>query len=134
MAKPDGLFQEWSRRYLFEYLTALVLCIAASWVCIPLARAASSQSTRLSFLAAPTAAILIMTIVVFRHFRRVDEFLQRLMVNCFATAGAFTLVWTLSYGIFEIAGLPKISMWWAFGGAVLVWNLSMVRAIAAMRR
>jgi hypothetical protein len=75
MADKDGVFQEWSKRYL------------------------------------------------------IDEFMRRLMVECFAAAGAFTLTWTLAYGVFEIAGLPKISMWWVFGGTALVWNLWMLRAV-----
>ena len=80
-------------------------------------------------MAVLAAAILVMVIVVLRHFRRVDEFIRHLMVECFAAAGAFALTWTLAYGIFEIAGLPKISMWWVFGGTVLVWNLCMARAV-----
>jgi hypothetical protein len=129
MADNHGVFREWSKRYLVEYLTALAVCIAASGFCIPLARAASSGITRIFFLTVPAAAILVIAIVVLRHFRRVDEFMRRLMVECFAVAGAFTLTWTLAYGVFEIAGLPKISMWWVFGGLALVWNLWMLRAV-----
>ncbi len=129
MADHGGVFQEWSKRYLIEYLAALALCIAASGFCIPLARAASSQVTRIFFMAVPAAAILVMAIVVLRHFRRVDEFLRSLMLECFAIAGAFTFMWTLVYALFEIAGFPKISMWWVFGGTALVWNLWMLRAV-----
>ncbi len=129
MAENDGVFRKWSKRYLIEYLIALALCIAASGFCLPRARAATSQLTRIFFLAMPVAAILLMAIVVHRHFQRVDEFLRRVMVECFAAAGAFTLTWTLAYGVFEIAGFPKISMWWVFGGMALVWNLWILRAV-----
>ena len=123
MVENDGVFREWSKRYLVEYLFALALCIGTSGSCIPLARAASSGAGRISFMAAPAAAILVMAVVVLRHFRRVDEMMRRLMMECFAMARAFTLTWTLAYGILEIAGLPKISMWWVFAGMALVWNL-----------
>ncbi len=129
MKKQHGVLQQWNRRYLIEYLGALALCILASGICIILMRTGTSQSPRLFLLALPAAAILVMAIVVFRHFERVDEFIRRLMVDCFAVTGAFALTCTLAYGIFEIAGLPRISMWWLFGGTVLVWNLCMARAV-----
>ncbi len=129
MADHGGVFREWNKRYLIEYLAALALCLTASGFCIPLARAASSEITRLFFMAVPAAAILVIAIVVFRDFRRVDEMLRRLMVECFAVAGAFAFAWTLAYALFEIAGRPRISMWWVFGGVALAWNLWMLRAV-----
>jgi hypothetical protein len=129
MVEQDGVFREWSKRYLIEYSFALAFCIATSGFFIPLARAASSEGARMAFMAVPAAAILVMAIVVLRHFRRVDEMMRRLMIECFAIGGAFTLTWTLVYGICEIAGLPKISMWWVFGGLALVWNLWMLRTV-----
>jgi hypothetical protein len=129
MEKQQGAFERWNRRYLIEYFGALALCIVASGICIILMRAGTSQSARFFLLALPAAAILVMAIVVLRHFQRVDEFIRRLMLDCFAVTGAFALICALAYGIFEIAGLPRISMWWLFGGTVLVWNLCMARAI-----
>ena len=118
-----------AKRYTIEYLSALALCIVAAGVCIPRVHAASSQVVRLSLMAVPTFAILVMAVVVLRHFWRVDEFMRRLMLECFAVAGAFAFISTLTYGIFEIAGFPKISMWWGFGGTALVWNLWMLRLV-----
>jgi hypothetical protein len=80
--------------------------------------------------AVPAVAILVMAMVALRHFRRVDEFIRRPMVECFAAAGAFTLTWTLAYGVFELASLPKISMWRVFAGMVVIWNLSLPLAVA----
>jgi O-antigen/teichoic acid export membrane protein len=129
MPTEDGLLQQWNKRYLIEYLAALTLCLVAAGFSIPLAHAASSEVVRLSLMAVPTFAIWVMAIVVFRHFRRVDEFTRRLMLECFALTGAFAFLSTLTYGIFEIAGFPKISTWWGFGGAALVWNLWMLRLV-----
>ena len=99
------------------------------WLLHSTVQAASSQVVRLSLMAVPTLTILVMAIVVLRHFWRVDEFIRRLMLECFAVAGAFAFMSTLTYGIFEIAGFPKISMWWGFGGTALVWNLWMLRLV-----
>jgi hypothetical protein len=123
MTDNGGVFREWSKRYLFEYLVVLILCLATAGFCIPLARAATTRSVQIVLLAGPTAAILLMPLVVYRHYRRVDEFLRHVMLESFAAAGAFASVWTLVYAVCELAGLPRISMWWVWGSMVLVWNL-----------
>jgi hypothetical protein len=129
MTMHDGVFRDWIKRYTIEYIVALALCIVAAGLCIPLARGASSQLVRLSLMAGPVFAIFVMGVVVLRHYWRVDEFMRRLMLECFAVTGAFTLASTLAYGIFEIAGFPRISMWWVVGGTALVWNLWMLRLV-----
>jgi hypothetical protein len=129
MSRHNGLFREWIKRYTIEYSAALALCLAAAGVCIPLAREASSQITRLCLMAIPTLAVLMIGIVILRQYCRVDEFMRRILLECFAVAGAFVFVSTLVYGILEIAGFSKISMWWAFGIAALVWNLWMLRLV-----
>lgn len=123
MVDQDGVFRKWSIRYLIEYLAALSVYIAACSICIPRARAVSSPITRISLMAVPTAATVVMAFVVYRHFLRIDEFLRRRMLESLAIAGAFTLAWTLVYGLCESAGFPKISIWWPFGGTVLACNL-----------
>ena len=129
MFRHDGLFREWIKRYAFEYFASLALCLAAAGICIPLARAASSQIARLSLMVVPTVATLILATVVLRQYWRVDEFMRRILLECFAVAGAFALAATLVYGMFEIAGFPKVSMWWVFGATVLVWNLWILRLV-----
>lgn len=129
MPTEDGLLRQWNKRYLIEYIAALTFLIVSAGFCIPLANAVDSQFVRLSLMAVPTLAVLAVAIVVLRHFWRVDDFLRRLMLECFAVAGAFAFMSTLTYGIFEIAGFPKISMWWGFGGTTLVWNLWMLRLV-----
>ena len=122
MAEPSGIFREWSKRYLFEYVIALALCMASAGFCIPLARGATVDANRLLWMAVPTGAILLMAYVVLRHFLRIDEFLRRVMMESFAVAGAFACLWTLVYALFELAGFPKISIWWVWGSMILIWN------------
>ena len=123
MTGPSGLFGEWMKRYLFEYLVALGLCLASTGLCLPLARGATNGANRALLMAVPAAAILIMAFVVFRHFLRIDEFLRRVMVDAFAVAGALAFIWTLAYALFELAGFPRISIWWVWGSLILSWNL-----------
>lgn len=123
MIEPNGVFREWTKRYLFEYLIALALCLASTGFCIPLARAAANDANRALLMALPAGAILVMSFVVLRHFLRVDEFLRRVMVEAFAVAGALSCVWTLVYAVFELSGFPKISIWWVWWSLIASWNL-----------
>jgi len=129
MSEEKGMLSEWNKRYAIEYLVALGLSIAAAAFCIPAARTARSELVRIGVMALIVAAILVMSFAVYRHFRRVDEFIRHLMVECFAVAGAFAMAAALAYALLEMAGLPEISMWWIFGGTALVWNLWMLRAV-----
>jgi hypothetical protein len=123
MAEQNGVFREWNKRYLFEYLIALALCIASAGFCISLARVATINANRVLLMAVPAGAILLMAFVVLRHFLRIDEFLRRIMVESFAVAGAVACIWTLVYALFELAGFPRISIWWVWGSLILTWNL-----------
>jgi hypothetical protein len=122
MVEQDGVFREWNKRYLFEYVIALAFCWASAGICIPLAQAATSNGISLLWMAAPAVAILLMAFVVYRHFLRIDEFLRRVMVESFAVAGAVASVWTLGYALFELAGFPRISIWWVWGSLMLTLN------------
>ena len=122
MIEQSGVLREWNKRYLFEYLIALAFCLASAGICIPLARAATSNAIRFLLLAVPTVAILLMALVVYRHFLRIDEFLRRVMAESFAVAGAVVSIWTLVYALFELAGFPRISIWWVWGSLMVSWN------------
>ena len=124
MTERSGVFWEWSRRYLIEYLIALALCAVSAGFCIPWARTATSDWMRALRVAVPAASILLAALVVYRHFLRVDEFLRRVMLESFAIAGAVTSIWTLIYAMGEAAGFPRISIWWVWGSLMLVWNLA----------
>lgn len=122
MKEAGGLFTRWYAQYLLEYLIALLLFVGAAAVCTPLARAALTRSSKLLWMFPVVATLLLLALVVFRHFRRIDEFLRRFMLDSFAAVGVCALVGALLYAMLEVAGFPRISMWWVWGGAVLVWN------------
>ena len=121
MSEKGGLFKKWHKRYLFEYLVALILLLGANALCIPAAQAAATR--KMLLMIPPVIAILLMGIVILRHYRRIDEFLRREMVQSMAVAAAFTYAWTTCYGVCEIAGFPRISIWWVWGSMTVVMNL-----------
>jgi hypothetical protein len=114
----------WNRRYLVEYGAALAFYLLAVSICIPHARAATHPATRILLLVAPCVGIGVMAMSVVRHVLRIDEYMRRTVVEYFAVAAAATGIWTLAYGFFELAGFPRLSMWWIWPGmsfAMLVW-------------
>jgi hypothetical protein len=122
MADKGGIFRRWSKRYLIEYVLVLILGGVPTGICIHLARTATG-ATRMLLMVVPTAAVLLFALVVLRHLQRIDEFLRREMVESFAVAGAFTAIWTLIYGYFELAGFPRISVWWVWVGIAVIMNI-----------
>jgi hypothetical protein len=121
MRETGGLLRKWNKRYLFEYLAALILLVGTNALCIPAAQGAAAR--KMFLMIPPIIAILLMGIVILRHYRRIDEFLRREMAQSLAVAAAFTYLWTTCYGACEIAGFPRISIWWVWGSMTVVMNL-----------
>jgi hypothetical protein len=125
MNDQGGLFKSWTKRYASEYAVALAIYLLSVVVCVPRALAAGKPSIRVLLLMGPSAGILFMAITVIRHFLRIDEFLRHKVIEYFAISAAFTGIWTLAYGFFELAGFPRLSMWWIWPGmtlAMLSWS------------
>jgi hypothetical protein len=121
MSEKGGILTKWNKQYLFEYLVALILIVGTNALCIPAARAAAAR--RMLLMIPPIIAILLMGLVILRHYRRVDEFLRREIVQSMAVAAAFTYAWATCYGVCEIAGFPRISIWWVWGSITVVMNV-----------
>jgi hypothetical protein len=121
MSETVGLLGKWNKRYLFEYLAALILLVGTNALCIPAARAAAAR--KMLLMIPPVIAVLVMGIVILRHYRRIDEFLRREMVQSLFVTAAFTYLWTTCYGVCEIAGFPRISIWWVWGSMTVVMNV-----------
>ncbi|HTY64342.1 MAG TPA: hypothetical protein VMG30_18980 [Acidobacteriota bacterium] len=121
MSEKGGILKKWNKQYLLEYLVALILIVGTNALCIPAARAAAAR--KMLLMTPPVIAILIMGLVILRHYRRVDEFLRRELVQSMAVTAAFTYAWATCYGVCEIAGFPRLSIWWVWGSITVVMNL-----------
>ena len=123
MSEKDELSKKWYKRYFFEYVAALILLAITNVLCIPAVHAAATLKSRMILMLPPCIAILLMGIVIFRHYLRIDEFLRGEMVQSLAVAAAFTYLWITCYGVCESAGFPRISIWWVWGSMTVVHNL-----------
>ena len=119
MNNQGGVFKSWSKRYILEYGVALSIYLLGVAICVPRALATGKPSTRALLLMAACAGIVAMAVTVVRHVLRIDEFLRRVVMEYFAVSAAFTGIWTLAYGFFELAGFPRLSMWWIWPGTTL---------------
>jgi len=125
MGEGRGIQARWNRRYVLEYGVAVALYVLTVLLCLPPAFKASTLSRRALLLMGPCAGIVALLVVVVRHVLRIDEFLRHSVIESFAVAAAFTGVWTLAYGFFELVGFPRISVWWIWPGmalSMLLWS------------
>ncbi len=122
MTESGGVFRRWTIRYALEYGAALVAYLGSIFLCVPAALRAADPGRRVLLVSVPAAASLLLAVAVVRHFRRIDEFLRKRLVESLAVAGAVTGVWTLAYGFFELAGCPRPSAWWVLAGVAVAMN------------
>lgn len=125
MGEGGGVLRRWNKRYAAEYGVSAALYLVLVLVCVPRALGARTMSIRALLLIGPCFGIVAMAAVVIRHVMRIDEFLRHSVIEYFAVAAGFTGAWTLAYGFFELAGFPRISVWWIWPGmalSMLLWS------------
>lgn len=58
----------------------------------------------------PMIGYCLMTWAVARHFRRIDEYIRQLSLECIAVAAAVTAGLSFTYGFLEGPDYPRLSM------------------------
>lgn len=125
--------RERTLRYRGELGGALLIYVLTLPVSIHFATSLSAGLTRDALAALPMLGVLLAIWAIARQFRRVDEYLRRIMLEQLSIAAAVTAGWTLTYGFLENAGFPRLSMfvvWPVMGG---VWG-ALALAHAARNR
>jgi uncharacterized membrane protein len=109
------LEREARNRYLLELGGALVLYMAVLTGSIYLAKSMQPGPTRSLLLITPVAPVMLFFWVIARQFRRMDEFVRLRSLESMAISSGVVGAFSLTYGFFETAGFPKISMFWVWG-------------------
>jgi hypothetical protein len=109
------------RKYRFELLGALALYLLVLAGGITLANRMEPGTARTLLLVAPMLPVMLVVWAIVRQFRRMDEFVRLRNLEGIAVAAAVTAGWTLTYGFLEIAGFPKLSMFWVWPVMGAVW-------------
>ncbi|MBP8080760.1 MAG: hypothetical protein KAY12_01270 [Arenimonas sp.] len=124
--------REIARRYLFELFGSLLVYIVILTAALHFGRPMLPGPWRTLVLTSPMIGFGLMGWVLVRQYRRVDEFIRRLLLENTAIAAGVTACVTFTYGFLENAGYPRLSMfvvWPVLGGA---WGLvAMLRNASA---
>jgi len=113
--------RRWLGRYYIELLIATLVYIALSIASVRLISTIREPVWRALAGLAPTVGIVLILIAIVRWVRRADEFQRARLLESFAVVAAVTGLWTWSYGFLEVAGFPRLSMFWVWGVMVAVW-------------
>jgi cobalamin synthase len=99
-------------RYLVEQLFAHVLFFTVYFLSVAILRQLPPGGERILISASPVLPAFLMIVVVARHFHRADEYLRQQMLENWALTTAVTFLWTLTYGLLENAGFPRLNLVW----------------------
>jgi hypothetical protein len=110
------------RRYAVELLAGLLayglilplifFALRYGWV---------GEEWKVPLLLLPMVPIFMVAWVILRQIRRLDEFQRKTQLEVLAFAFAGTALLSLSYGFLEIAGLPKLSMFYVWPVMSALW-------------
>ncbi len=110
------------RRYLVE-LGAGLLSYGVVLVSIILALRSGlvGEEWKVPLLLLPMIPTFGVAWIILRQIRRLDEFQRKTQLEVLAFAFAGTGLFSLSYGFLEIAGLPKLSMFYVWPVMSALW-------------
>jgi hypothetical protein len=118
------------RRYRWELGGAFALYAAVLFGSIYLAESMAPGIARTLLALTPAIPIALAVWVIVRQFQRMDEFVRLRSLENIAIAAAITAAWTFTYGFFEGAGFPRLSMFWVWPVMGATWFvLSIGRAV-----
>lgn len=119
------------RNYLIEFSLTLALYVAATVGRTWLIAHANSDALKLAAKLAPMIPVWLMFAVVWRYYQRIDEFAQKRLLETLAISFGIASCAVVSYSFLADAGLPQLSITWAWPTLAASWLLaSGIRSVA----
>lgn len=119
------------RDYIIEFSIALGLYAAAAGGRPWLIAHAGNHTLSLAATVLPIVPVWLMLAVVWRYYRRIDEFAQRRFLETLAVSFGLGSCAIMSYAFLADAGLPPLAITWAWPTLASFWLInSGVRSIA----
>ena len=109
------------RRYLTEFLAAMAaytLAVLASSLWL---RAHPASAWRVPVALVPLIPIVAALGAWIRLFRRMDEMHRRMQLEALAFAFGGTALLVIAYGFLEVAGFPRLTVWWVWVVMAMLW-------------
>jgi hypothetical protein len=122
------------RSYIVECALAMGLYVglllARPWA---IAHAAN-HALALAATLAPALPIWLMLLVVWRYYRRIDEYEQKKLLETLAIAFGIGSCLIVTYSFLADAGLPELAITWAWPTLAVSWGLTTaIRSLADHR-
>ena len=109
------LEREARNKYLLELGGALVLYTAVLVASIYAANTMQPGYARTLVVITPSLPVALVFWVIGRQIRRMDEFVRLRTLESMAISSSVVGAFSLTYGFFEMAGFPRLSMFWVWG-------------------
>lgn len=113
--------REKNLQYGTELGGALAIYAVTVVVSVRLATSLAGGFSRDVAAALPMLGVLLAIWAIVRHFRRVDEYVRKTILEHLGIAAAVTAGWTLTYGFLENVGFPRLSMFVVWPVMAGVW-------------
>jgi len=120
-----------AKRYLKEFLTAMLAYTLMVPVSIWLVRGHEQSSLRFLFAVLPVIPSAFAMWAAIRAFRRMDELQRRIQFEGMAFAFLGTALLCLTWGFLQNAGLPHADVIWVAPLLIALWGLGL--SIASRR-
>lgn len=102
-------------KYLVELGSALVLYMVVLFFAMSYGGDMEPGLTRTLLIISPMVPVALVLWAIARHVRRMDEFVRLRTLESMAIGSGVAGAFSLTYGFLEIAGFPKLSMFWVWG-------------------
>ena len=112
------------RAYLIEIVATMALYVAATQVRPWLAGHAATPALAAAAKVLPALPIWLTLWIVWRHYRRIDEFEQQKMLKTIAVAFGIGSCLIVTYSFLANAGLPPLALTWAWPTLVVSWAIT----------
>lgn len=83
-----------------------------------------SQPAQIALALVPVVPGVLLAWLIMRQINAMDEFVRKVQLDSLAVAAAGTALLTFSYGFFEAAGFPKLSMFYVWPLMAAIWVVS----------
>jgi hypothetical protein len=119
------------RRFRLWTFLLLVLYLGVTAAVMVWLRAHPTSDLRVPLALVPLLPLGGAVVLVIRLFRRSDELAHRIQIESLAYGFLLSAPVIVTYGFLEMAGLPRVSVWWSWVVLALGWWVG--RRIAVRR-
>ena len=110
------------KRYSRQILAGSAICAATLILVVKFGPSIPAEPLRSLVMVSPIIGYCLLLWAIARQVARSDEFLRKVQIENFALAAAITAGVSVTYGMLETIGYPKLSMFLVFGVLGLTWK------------